>query len=170
MDTGIAYAHMDSPVGPVWVATAERGICAVGLGGKQPERFFAWLTRHLGPEPQREDPAALAQALTQLHEYFAGTRHTFDLELDARGTPFQEAVWDEIARIPYGTTTTYGEIAHRIGRPRASRAVGSAVGANPLSILIPCHRVIGSGGSLTGYGGGLDAKVALLQLEGVLLR
>ena len=170
MDTGIAYAHMDSPIGPVWVATAERGICAVGLGERQPERFFAWLTRHMGPEPRREDPAALAQALTQLGEYFAGTRLAFDLELDARGTPFQEAVWGEIARIPYGTTITYGEIAQRIGRPRAPRAVGAAVGANPLSILIPCHRVIGSGGTLTGYGGGLDAKAALLKLEGVLLR
>ena len=170
MDTGIAYAHMDSPVGPVWVATSEHGICAVGLGGKQPERFFAWLTRHMGPEPQREDPAALAQALAQLREYFTGTRHTFDLELDARGTRFQETVWDEIARIPYGATTTYGKIAQRIGRPRAARAVGAAVGANPLSILIPCHRVIGAGGALTGYGGGLDAKAALLQLEGVLLR
>ena len=170
MATGIAYAHMDSPIGPVWVATAERGICAVGVGEEQPERFFAWLTRHLGPGPRREDPAALAQALAQLREYFVGTRHAFDLELDARGTPFQEAVWGEIARIPYGRTITYGEIAQRIGRPRAPRAVGAAVGANPLSILIPCHRVIGSGGALTGYGGGLGAKAALLKLEGVLLR
>jgi O-6-methylguanine DNA methyltransferase len=170
MNTGIAYARMDSPVGPVWVATTGLGICAVGLGDGQPTRFFTWLARHIGPEPPREDPVALAPALTQLREYFSRARREFDLPLDARGTVFQQAVWAELAGIAYGTTTTYGEIARRIGRPRAPRAVGAAVGANPLSILIPCHRVVGAGGSLTGYGGGLEAKAALLQLEGVLLR
>lgn len=164
----IAYAWIDSPVGPVWVATTEAGICAVGLGAGQPEDFFAWLSRRIGPEPPREDPTALAPALTQLREYFSRVRHEFDLPLDVRGTAFQEAVWAEVIRIPYGATTTYGEIAQRIGRPGAARAVGAAVGANPLPILIPCHRVIGAGGSLTGYGGGLEVKAALLRLEGAL--
>jgi len=159
---------MDSPVGPVWVATTGIGICTVGLGAGQPE-FFAWLSRHVGPEPPREDVETLAPALAQLREYFSRTRREFDLPLDVRGTAFQRAVWAEVAHIPYGATTTYGEIAQRIGRPGAARAVGAAVGANPLPILIPCHRVIGAGGSLTGYGGGLEVKAALLRLEGALL-
>jgi methylated-DNA-[protein]-cysteine S-methyltransferase len=170
MNTGIAYARMDSPVGPVWIAASGPGICTVGLGAGQPERFFAWLARHIGPQPPCENSVALAPALIQLREYFSRARREFDLPLDARGTAFQQAVWAELADIAYGATTTYGEIARRIGRPRAARAVGAAVGANPLPILIPCHRVIGAGGSLIGYGGGLEAKAALLQLEGVLLR
>jgi len=169
MNTIPAYARMDSPVGPVWVATTRTGICAVGLGSGQPEAFFAHLARHAGPQPPREDPAALAPTLAQLREYFSRIRRAFDLVLDVRGTPFQQAVWAEIARVPYGATTTYGEIARRIGKPRAARAVGAAVGANPLPILIPCHRVIGAGGLLTGYGGGLEVKAALLRLEGAIL-
>jgi len=168
MDTGIAYARMGSPVGPVWVATTRTGICTVGLGAGQPEDFFTWLSRHIAPEPPREDPEALALALTQLREYFSRVRHEFDLPLDVRGTAFQKAVWAEVVHIPYGATTTYGEIAQRIERPGAARAVGAAVGANPLPILVPCHRVIGAGGSLTGYGGGLEVKAALLRLEGAL--
>ncbi|MCK5644346.1 MAG: methylated-DNA--[protein]-cysteine S-methyltransferase [Gammaproteobacteria bacterium] len=168
MDTGIAYAWIDLPVGPVWIATTGTGICAVGLGAGQPEDLWAWLSRHISPKPPREDFATLAPALTQLREYFSGTRHEFDLPLDVRGTAFQRAVWAEVAHIPYGATTTYGEIAQRIGRPGAARAVGAANGANPLPILIPCHRVIGAGGSLTGYGGGVNVKAALLQLEGAL--
>jgi O-6-methylguanine DNA methyltransferase len=170
MNAGIACARMDSPVGPVWIAASGSGICAVGLGDGQPERFFAWLAQHIGPQPPCENSVALAPALIQLREYFSRARREFDLPLDARGTTFQQAVWAEIAGIAYGATTTYGEIARRIGRPRAVRAVGAAVGANPLPILIPCHRVIRAEGSLIGYGGGLEAKAALLQLEGVLLR
>ena len=168
MNTRVTYARMDSLVGPVWVATTGSGICAVGLGAGQPGDFLAWLSRHIGPEPPREDPTALAPALTQLREYFSRMRYEFDLSLDVRGTAFQKAVWAEVARVPYGGTTTYGEIARRTGRPRAARAVGAAVGANPLSILIPCHRVIGVGGALTGYGGGLEVKATLLRLEGIL--
>lgn len=139
------------------------------LGTGQPEDFFAWLSKRIDPDPPREDPEALAPALTQLREYFSGTRHEFDLPLDMHGTPFQRAVWAQVARIPYGTTTTYGEIARRVGRPRAARAVGGANGANPLPIIIPCHRVIGVRGSLTGYGAGLAVKAKLLQLEHALL-
>jgi len=170
LNTSIAYTRTDSPVGPVWIATTGRGICAVGLGVEQPERFLAWQARHIGPAAPRADSAALTIAVTQLREYFSRIRHRFDLPLDVRGTAFQQEVWAEIAHIPYGATTTYGEIARRIGRPRAARAVGAATGANPIPILIPCHRVIGAGGSLTGYGGGLDVKAALLRLEGVLPR
>jgi O-6-methylguanine DNA methyltransferase len=170
MNTDIAYGRTDSPVGPVWVAATGMGICTVGLGAGQPEDLLAWLSRHIGSETPREDREPLAPALTQLREYFSRIRRQFDLPLDARGTAFQKAVWAEVARIPYGATTTYGEIAQRIGRPRAARAVGAAVGANPVPILIPCHRVIGAGGSLTGFGGGLEIKAALLRLEGALPR
>ena len=106
---------MDSPVGSIWVARTRVGICALRLGEDQPEEFFAWLSRRIDPDPPQENPEALAPALAQLREYFSRIRHAFDLPLDTRGTPFQQAVWDEVASIPYGTTTTYGEIARRIG-------------------------------------------------------
>ncbi len=111
------------------------------------------------------DPAPFAGAMTQLAEYFTGRRKRFDLPLAPQGTEFQRAVWQALARIPYGETLTYGELARRIGRPSASRAVGLANGANPLPIVVPCHRVIGADGSLTGFGGGLDIKRKLLALE-----
>jgi methylated-DNA-[protein]-cysteine S-methyltransferase len=169
MKVDVAYAQIDSPVGPVWVATTGRGICAVGLGAGQPEAFLAGLARQISPEPPREDAAALTPALTQLREYLSRIRRVFDLPLDVRGTAFQRAVWTAVARIPYGTTTTYGEIARRIGQPQASRAVGAALSANLLPILIPCHRVIGARGRLVGYSGGIEMKAALLRIEGVLL-
>jgi O-6-methylguanine DNA methyltransferase len=165
----LAYAWIDSPVGPVWVATTSTGLCAVRLGTGQPEEFFAWLSRHIDPDPPREDTEVLAPALEQLDQYFSRTRRAFDLPLDTRGTAFQEAVWAEVGSIPYGTTITYGEIARRVGRPKAARAVGGANGANPLPIIIPCHRVVGAGGALTGYGAGLEIKAQLLQLEEALL-
>jgi O-6-methylguanine DNA methyltransferase len=111
----------------------------------------------------------LAGAIAQLHEYFAGARETFSVPLRPAGTPFQLSVWRALEEIPYGYTRTYRDIACAIGRPTATRAVGAANGQNPLPIFIPCHRVIGSNGSLTGFGGGLDVKLALLRLEGVLL-
>lgn len=113
------------------------------------------------------DPRPVAQAAAQLEAYAEGDLTEFDLPLRPAGSAFQLAVWDRLLDIPYGTTTTYGKVAADLGRPKASRAVGTAVGSNPLSIVVPCHRVIGSNGSLTGYGGGLDNKIALLKLEGV---
>ncbi len=125
------------------------------------------------PGPARVLPQAIDDARRcahvgkQLAAYFAGRRRTFELELSPSGTPFQMQVWDELRRIPYGTTISYQELAHRIGKPKAMRAVGAANGQNPLPIVVPCHRVIGKDGSLTGFGGGLPCKRALLQLEGV---
>jgi methylated-DNA-[protein]-cysteine S-methyltransferase len=113
------------------------------------------------------DSKAVADAATQLEAYAEGELTEFDLLLRPHGSEFQRSVWDRLLDIPYGGTTTYGKVASAIGRPMASRAVGAAVGSNPLSIVIPCHRVIGADGSLTGYGGGLENKVALLKLEGV---
>ncbi len=127
--------------------------------------------QHPGPHsPLRgwtRDPAHIAAAAEQLEAYATGELTDFDLPLRARGTDFQMQVWTTLLGIPYGTTTTYGRIADALGRPNGSRAVGAAVGSNPLGIIVPCHRVVGANGSLTGYGGGLPNKVALLHLEGV---
>lgn len=166
----VVYAHISSPVGPVWATATDAGICALGLGDGQPETLFDRLSRSVDLEPPREDPEALAPALTQLREYFSRIRHEFALPLDiVYGTSFQRAVWKETAGIPYGTTTTYGELARRLGQPYAARAVGAALGANLLPILIPCHRVIGARDRLVGYSAGVETKAALLRLEGVLL-
>jgi methylated-DNA-[protein]-cysteine S-methyltransferase len=110
-------------------------------------------------------PPVLKETATQLEEYFAGERTDFDVPMELDGTDFQRAVWSELARIPYGETISYGELARWVGNPKASRAVGLANGRNPVAIIVPCHRVIGADGSLTGYGGGLDRKVWLLQHE-----
>lgn len=114
--------------------------------------------------------AVLERTRRQLEEYFAGSRTEFDLPLDPVGTPFQRRVWDLLRTIPYGATTSYGELARRLGDPRATRAVGAANGRNPIPIIVPCHRVVGSHGELTGFGGGIDRKRWLLEHEGALLR
>ncbi len=116
------------------------------------------------------DPSLIGDAIRQLRAYFAGELENFDLPLAPEGTPFQRKVWDELCKIPYGETISYGELAKRIGNPNASRAVGLANGSNPIPIVIPCHRVIGSNGQLTGYGGGLPIKEKLLALEKKQLR
>jgi len=123
---------------------------------------------HATPVPpgSRRDDDAFAAVRTQLDEYFAGTRTAFDVPLRLEGTGFQRAVWAQLCAIPYGTTISYGELARRVGNPKASRAVGLANGRNPIAVIVPCHRVIAGDGSLGGYGGGLDRKTALLDLEG----
>lgn len=129
------------------------------------ERMRRRLSRLLGAEFTEGTSAVIATAEAQLDEYFAGERREFDVSLMFAGTEFQKAVWDALSRIPYGRTETYGELARRIGRPAAVRAIANAVGSNALSILVPCHRVIGADGTLTGYAGGLCAKRHLLALE-----
>ena len=154
-----------SPLGPIILA-AERGGALVYLGfGERDPRTR--LLEVLDPEAGGlcTDPAPLAPALRQLEAYFRGELRAFDLPLAPRGTPFQLRVWAELRKIPYGATISYGELARRLGDPNLTRAVGAANGANPISIIIPCHRVIGADGSLTGYGGGLDVKRGLLELE-----
>ena len=155
--------HYESPLGRMLVAASDRGLAGVWFVGQ----------RH-GPDSSgwREDPdhPVLREAVAQLTGYFAGRRHSFDLPLDLQGgTAFQQSVWDALLRIPRGGTTSYGELARRLGKPQAVRAIGAAVGRNPVSIVVPCHRVLGSGGALTGYAGGLERKAALLQLEGALM-
>ena len=125
------------------------------------------VSAHFSNEEEMDSPETpvLTQAARELDEYFAGKRQNFDVPLNPTGTPFQRKVWAELQKIPYGTTISYGELARRIGQPKASRAVGMANHRNPLAIFIPCHRVIGADGSLTGYGGGLEVKRFLLDLE-----
>ncbi|GAA3218705.1 methylated-DNA--[protein]-cysteine S-methyltransferase [Nonomuraea helvata] len=150
------YTTIDSPLGEILLA---------GDGSALTRVSFDVGTR----EGLKRDPAAFAEAERQFAEYFAGERMTFDLPLASHGTPFQERVWAEVAALPYGTTTTYGALAARIGAPRDRiRAVGAAIGANPLLIVRPCHRVVGADGTLTGYAGGLERKHELLTLEGAL--
>ncbi len=151
------YDHLDSPIGRLLLAADEQGLRYVGFpSADQDERIAAdW----------RRDRSTLGPAIAQLEAYFDGRLHDFDVLLAAQGTPFRKTVWDELVRIPYGQTISYGELARRIGNPVASRAVGAANGANPLPIIVPCHRVIGSGGKLTGFGGGLPIKQWLLDHE-----
>jgi methylated-DNA-[protein]-cysteine S-methyltransferase len=146
------YAVMDSPMGPVTVASTGKGIASIHFGNSVPSGGLT-------------DPSANHQTVEQLTEYFEGKRTQFDLPLDVEGTPFQKAVWTQLLRIPYGETRTYGEIAKAIGRPGAARAVGMANHENPIAVVIPCHRVIGRDGSLTGYAGGVQLKAQLLSIE-----
>ena len=163
--TAYYYRTMGSPIG-------ELGIVADGAGRlvkiaflDRGEDLAAGLDLEAGDE-LIEDPALTERATRQLGEDFNRRRKNFHLELAPRGTRFQLLVWRALADVPYGETTSYAEIAARVGRPGAARAVGRANGTNPIPIVVPCHRVIGADGSLTGYGGGLDAKRALLELEG----
>jgi methylated-DNA-[protein]-cysteine S-methyltransferase len=157
----IWYTIMDSPFGPLCVAGVKAGLLRVDFQrGKRPVRpAAAW----------QKDPGYLETATHQLQEYFQGQRQSFTLPLAPPGTPFQQRVWQELQRIPFGTTLTYRELAQRLGMPQAARAVGHANGRNPLAIVIPCHRLIGSDGQLRGYAGGITLKQRLLQHEGVQL-
>ena len=151
------YCHVSSPVGDLLLAGSSGALELISFptGAK---------ARTPGPDWEYAEHA-FAEAAAQLRAYFAGELRTFDLDIRLSVTPFQEAVLGELRRIPYGETRTYGEIATRIGRPKAVRAVGAANGSNPLPIVIPCHRVVGAGGQLTGFGGGLETKRYLLGLE-----
>jgi len=156
---------MDSPLGPLTLAADRRGaLVYVGFHRNEP-RPRLLLKTEADPD-LTEEPRLLDPVRRQLEAYFAGRLRVFDLPLAPRGTPFQLRVWAELTRIPHGTTISYGELARRLGNPLLTRAVGTANGANPISIIIPCHRVIGADGSLTGYAGGLPLKQALLEWEG----
>jgi methylated-DNA-[protein]-cysteine S-methyltransferase len=152
----IQYRTIDSPIGPLTLA---------GRGSVLTNLRMVDQTYEPGRADWSLDPGAFGNAVDQLDAYFAGELTDFDLELDLRGTEFQQRVWKALLTIPYGETRSYGEIAEQIGAPGAARAVGLANGRNPIAIVVPCHRVIGSGGSLTGYGGGLERKQTLLELE-----
>lgn len=158
----VSYYRLDSPVGILTLVADDAGLRQINF------------PKHGKPAPAdpdwHEDVSALREAIRQLRAYFAGEMEPFGLPLAPAGTPFQQKVWSDLCKIPYGETISYGELAKRIGNPNASRAVGLANGSNPIPIIIPCHRVIGSNGKLTGYGGGLPIKEKLLALEKRQLR
>jgi|SRR6185295_8521895 len=146
------YAVMNSPIGPLTLASTESGLALVHFGSSVPHGGIV-------------DESANRQVIQQLQEYFEGKRTDFELSLDLQGTPFQMAVWNELQKIPYGATRSYADIARSIGKPGAARAVGMANHENPVAVVVPCHRVVGSDGSLTGYAGGLHLKQQLLEIE-----
>lgn len=154
--TTLQYRTVDSPVGPLTLA---------GRDGRLMHLRMVDQTYEPSRDGWAPDESAFPEAVEQLAAYFAGERTEFTLELEMLGTPFQRRVWNALQSIPYGETCTYGDIAREIGSPGAFRAVGLANGHNPIGIIVPCHRVIGANGSLTGYGGGLERKRALLELE-----
>jgi methylated-DNA-[protein]-cysteine S-methyltransferase len=164
----VAYDVTDSPIGPLLVAVSERGLCRISFD-PEPERELESLGRAFGARVLRS-PRPLDEVKRELDQYVSGQRHSYDLPVDIeRLTPFNRTVLEELARVPYGSLTTYGTLAGQAGRPRGARAGGMVMNRNPIPIGLPCHRVIGSTGSLVGYAGGLGRKETLLRLEGALL-
>lgn len=154
------YKTMKSPVGELKLVASDKGLAAILWEKDNPRRV------RLGTAAEDKKHPVLVEAERQLNDYFSGKRKAFSLELDFKGTEFQKKVWSALLTIPFGETRSYGQIARQINRPKAVRAVGAANGRNPISIIAPCHRVIGSTGKLTGFAGGLEAKARLLALEG----
>jgi methylated-DNA-[protein]-cysteine S-methyltransferase len=167
------YRRLQTPVGELLLTASDTALTGVyfptSRRGPPPTHRADW-TEDAGQGPAGPTGEMLARAVQQLNEYFAGQRTTFDLPLEAMGSVFEHRVWKALRSIPYGTTTSYGDVAKRLGDPSATRAVGSANGKNPIPIIIPCHRVLGANGDLTGFGGGLDRKRWLLEHEGVLMQ
>jgi methylated-DNA-[protein]-cysteine S-methyltransferase len=159
-DMSLAYKTMESPVGKLKLVASNEGLVAVLWQNDRPSRM------RVGELVEDDEHPILLKAERQLGEYFAGKRKEFEVPLDMRGTSFQKNVWEALLAIPFGETRSYGQLAKQLGNPNATRAVGAANGRNPLSIIVPCHRVIGSTGKLTGFGGGLETKAHLLNLEG----
>ena len=158
--------QMESPVGALRLASDGSGICRITFASESEQRWEQWLARHFGGRAGQGSDAFLEQACGQLKEYFQGRRRCFEIPLALRGTDFQVKVWQALLDIPFGQTWSYGQVGQRVGRPQGARAVGGAVGTNPVAIVVPCHRVIGKSGDLVGFGGGLDRKTQLLKLEG----
>ena len=155
----LAYKLIDSPVGELKLVASDKGLVAILWENDSPRRV------RLSELVEDEQHPVLVETERQLKEYFAGKRKAFSVALDMRGTRFQKDVWEALLAIPFGETRSYGQLANQLGNPRATRAVGAANGRNPVSIIVPCHRVIGASGKLTGFAGGLDAKARLLGLE-----
>lgn len=162
----ISYIEHPSPVGTLLIAATDIGICGIYF---EEHRHFKGKDGWTRALPQSPASKHLTETARQLDEYFAGKRTEFDVALDLTGTVFQRTVWDELSRIPFGKSVSYAQHAQKLGNPKALRAVGSAIGKNPISIIVPCHRVIGSSGAITGYAGGLERKQFLLTLEGINL-
>ncbi len=155
----LAYKVIDSPVGRLKLVASDTTLVAILWENDRPRRV------PLAEQVVQDEHPVLMQTEQQLREYFSGDRQSFSIPLEMRGTPFQNAVWDALLAIPFGETRSYRQLANQLGVPTATRAVGAANGRNPISIVVPCHRVVGSSGRLTGFAGGLDAKAYLLELE-----
>jgi methylated-DNA-[protein]-cysteine S-methyltransferase len=162
----IYYCDIETPMGDVWTATSPKGLLRLNLPCNE-AKFLEELGRQIDVEPEYR-PGKLDDLSLWLDDYFHGDKSSYAEPFDVRGTSFQRRVWEEISKIPYGKLTSYGLIANSIRKPRAARAVGNAVGQNPLAIVVPCHRVVWSNGGIGGFGGGLDRKRFLLNVEGVL--
>ncbi len=161
----LPYDYCHTPHGTLTLVKSDRGLCYLGLPNVTQEQITAWADKRFKGSQLKHTPGCCRRVALELQQYFAGSRTTFALALDHRNTPFARQALAEVSRVPYGQTATYGDIARRLGRPQAARAVGRAVATNPLAIVIPCHRIMGTDGRLTGYGGGLALKQALLDLE-----
>jgi O-6-methylguanine DNA methyltransferase len=159
------YTKTNTPFGPLIVVSSDKGVVRVALPDESGRDRMDEIKREFPGSEFREDAQKNREAVHQLEEYFSGTRTSFDLPLDLQGTDFQKKVWKAMLKVPYGRTRSYGEIARDIGSPKASRAVGGSCGKNNIAIVIPCHRIIGSSGSMTGFGGGIPLKEKLLNLE-----
>ncbi|MBE3582408.1 MAG: methylated-DNA--[protein]-cysteine S-methyltransferase [Thermoanaerobacteraceae bacterium] len=164
----IYWERRPSPLGYLTVALSSQGVCRLSFPNEGPAEVQAALKVIFPGATIKENPGIAREVFRQLEEYFSGRRRTFEVSLDLRGTPFQLRVWEALRAIPYGATCSYGDIARGIGKPKAARAVGRAIGSNPVGIIVPCHRVIGASGDLRGFGGGLEVKERLLKLEGAL--
>lgn len=161
----VHVTRFDSPIGSLRIAATGRGLAYLELPHASGGGLEGWLRSVGSGASSREGYAPNRRAIGQIVGYLEAKRTAFELPLDLRGTPFQLRVWKALLEIPYGETRTYGELARRVGNPGASRAVGSANGANPVALVVPCHRVVAAGGKLGGYGGGLDLKARLLAME-----
>ena len=163
--SAIFYTVLDSPVGKLLVASTSRDLIRIGFANDDDTHALSTMAKAYPQAQFFEDEARNRHAIAQLQSYFDGSLREFSLDFELHGTEFQKSVWEAVACVPYGQTRSYGDIAREIGRPDAVRAVGRANGANPIPIVIPCHRIIGSDGSMTGFGGGIPLKRKLLKFE-----
>jgi methylated-DNA-[protein]-cysteine S-methyltransferase len=170
MANQIEWNYLVYGEGRLVIAATEEGLCYVGAWNEAYDVFEAWVGKHFAGIPLVQDEEAMRPFAEQLTEYLSGERTSFSVSLDLRGTPFQRSVWEAMNRIPYGRTASYQDIASALDRPKAVRAVGTAIGRNPVLIVGPCHRIVGKNGGLTGYRGGLPMKEQLLRLEGSAAR
>lgn len=165
----VCWSSLDHEGWTIYAAVTSKGLCCITLPNESFEDLTRFVKKHVPNAILEPNHAALEPYLTELREYLEGKRQQFSVPLDLRGTPFQVSVWQSLMKIPYGQSATYSDLAASIGKPSSVRAVGAAIGANPIPFVVPCHRVIGKDGKLTGYRGGLELKSALLKLEKVQL-
>jgi O-6-methylguanine DNA methyltransferase len=169
LDRKVFCTSFDSRIGHIYIASTEKGLCKVSIPKETKKDFFKWLENHFEIDAVNDNKSRNKEYIDQINRYLNGKLVEFTLPIDLIGTPFQLRVWKKLTQIPYGTTTTYSQLAKRVGVPKGFQAVGRANGANPLPIIIPCHRVIGSDGSLIGYSSGVKTKEFLLRLEGAII-